>query len=47
MFLKRFSHPCRYSDMIARFPQPTSQIWMITNMSHIDHNFLQLLSDFN
>ena len=37
MFLKRFSYPCRYSDMIHRFARPVPEISMITNavMDHI------------
>ena len=39
MLLKRFSYPCRYSDMIHRFARPVSEISMITN-TVTDHIFL-------
>lgn len=31
MLLKRFSYPCRYSDMVPRFGRPVPEICMITN----------------
>ena len=31
MALKRFSYPCRYSDMIPRFAKPVPVLSMITN----------------
>lgn len=31
MLLKRFSYPCRYSDMIHRFGRPVPELSMITN----------------
>ena len=37
--LKRFSYPCRYSDMIHRFARPVPEISMITN-TVMDHIFL-------
>ena len=39
MLLKRFSYPCRYSDMIHRFARPVPEISMITN-TVMDHIFL-------
>ena len=39
MLLKRFSYPCRYSDMIHRFARPFPEISMITN-AVMDHIFL-------
>ena len=49
MFLKRFSYPCRYSDMVPRFARPVPQICIITNtiMAHIYGTFKHLLQDFN
>ena len=49
MFLKRFSYPRRYSEMIPRFARPVPQICMSTNliMSHIFGNFEYLFKDFN
>lgn len=49
MFLKRFSYPCRYSDMVPRFARPVPQICMATNkiMEHIYDNFSHLLKQFN
>ena len=37
--LKRFSYPCRYSDMIHRFARPVPEVSMITN-TVMDHIFL-------
>ncbi|CAH3127897.1 unnamed protein product [Pocillopora meandrina] len=31
MLLRRFSYPCRYSDMISRFGRPVPELCMITN----------------
>jgi len=31
IFLKRFSYPCRYSDMIHRFGRPVPELCMISN----------------
>lgn len=39
MLLKRFSYPCRYSDMIHRFARPVPEISMITN-TVMDHIFV-------
>ena len=49
MFLKRFSYPCRYSDMIPTFARPVPQLSMVTNlvMNHVHHNFHHLLENFN
>ena len=48
MFLKRFSYPCWYSDMIPRFARPVPQICMSKKlMSYIFGNFEYLLKDFN
>ena len=32
MLLRRFSYPCRYSDMISRFGRPVPELCMITNI---------------
>ena len=49
VFLKRFSYPCRYADMIPRFGRPVPQICMISNliMDHVYSNFRHLLNSFN
>ena len=39
MLLKRFSYPCRYSDMIHHFARPVPEISVITN-TVVDHIFL-------
>ena len=31
MLLRRTSYPCRFSDMIPRFPRPVSVLSLITN----------------
>ena len=40
MLLRRFSYPCRYSDMISRFGRPVPELCMITNevMDNIFNN---------
>jgi len=40
MVLRRFSYPCRYSDMISRFGRPVPELCMITNevMDNIFNN---------
>ena len=47
IFLKCFSDPSRYSDMIPFFAQPVTKIYMITNMTMFQRydNFLNLLLD--
>ena len=49
IFLKRFSYPCRYSEMIPRFGRPVPQysIISIQIMNHIFMNFGHLLEDLN
>ena len=49
IFLKRFSYPCRYSEMIPRFGRPVPQYSIISNqiMDHILTNFGHLLEDLN
>ena len=32
IFLKRFSYPCRYADLVPRFGRPVSKICIITNL---------------
>jgi len=34
MLLRRFSYPCRYSDMISRFGRPVPELSMIDTHSH-------------
>ena len=45
MLLKRFSYPCRYSDMIQRFARPVPEISMITN-TVMDHIFFEPWSSY-
>ena len=49
MFLKRFSYPCRYADMVPLFSRPIPQICMITNnvMNFIYDRWRHLLFDLN
>ena len=48
IFLKRFAYPCRYSDMVPRFPRPVPELCIITNhvMDLIYNQWSFLLSDF-
>lgn len=49
MLLKRFSYPCRYSDMISRFGRPVPELCMITNevMDNIFNNHSHRISQWN
>ena len=49
MFLKWFSYPCRYADMVPLFLRPIPQICMITNnvMNFIYDRWHYLLLDLN
>ena len=49
MYLKRFSYPCRYADMVPLFSRPIPQICMITNkvMNFIYDRWRHLLFDLN
>ena len=49
IFLKRYSYPTRYSDMIPRFGRPVPQYSIISTaiLNHIYDNFHHLLEDFN
>ena len=49
MLLKRFSYPCRYSDMIHRLARPVPEISMITNtvMDHILLSHGHRISEWN
>lgn len=49
MYLKRFSYPCRYADMVPLFSRPIPQVCMITNyvMNFIYDRWRHLLSDLN
>ena len=49
MLLRRFSYPCRYSDMISRFGRPVSELCMITNevMDNIFDNHSHRISQWN
>ena len=47
--LRRFSYPCRYSDMISRFGRPVQELCMITNevMDNIFNNHGHRISQWN
>ena len=49
MLLRRFSYPCRYSDMISRFGRPVPELCMITNevMDNIFNNHGHRMSQWN
>ena len=49
MLLRRFSYPCRYSDMISRFGRPVPELCMITNevMDNIFNNHGHRISQWN
>ena len=49
MLLRRFSYPCRYSDMITRFGRPVPELCMITNevMDNIFNNHGHRISQRN
>ena len=49
MFLKRFTYPCRYADLVPTFGRPIPQLCMITNtvMDFIYLTWSHLLSNLN
>ena len=49
MLLRRFSYPCRYSDMISRFGRPVPELCMIMNevMDNIFDNLSHRISQWN
>ena len=49
MLLRRFSYPCRYSDMISRFGRPVPELCMITNevMDNIFDTHSHRISQWN
>ena len=49
IYLKRFSYPCRYSDMIPRFGRAVLDYSIISTkiMNHVYTNFSYLLNDFD
>ena len=49
MLLRRTSYPCRFSDMIQRFPRPVSVLSLITNevMDFIYDNHCHLVTQWN
>lgn len=49
IFLKRFSYPCRFSDLFSRFGRPVPELCMMSNaiLEHIHENFNHLLHDFD
>ena len=48
IFLKRFSYPCRLSDMIPRFGRSRHELCLISNevMGHVVESFKHLLTTF-
>lgn len=49
VLLRRTSYPCRFSDMIPRFPRPVSVLSLITNevMDFIYDNHCHLVTEWN
>ena len=49
VLLRRTSYPCRFSDMIQRFPRPVSVLSLITNevMDFIYDNHCHLVTEWN
>ena len=49
VFLKRFSYPCRYWDLVKMFGRPVPELCMMSNMilDIVYENFNHLLHDFN
>ena len=49
IFLKRFSYPCRYSDLIPRFGRPAPSLSIISNhiLNFIYRRWNNLLTNFN
>ena len=49
MLLRRFSYPCRYSDMISGFGRPVPELCMITNevIDYIFDNHSHRISQWN
>ena len=46
-FLKRFTYPCRYSDLEPSFGRPVPEVCMISNCYMLHENFHHLLHSFN
>jgi len=49
VFMKRFTYPCRFGDMVVRFGKPVPQLSMITNrlMDYVFDEYSHLLADLN
>ena len=49
MLLRRLAYPCRYSDMISRFPRPVPVLSMITTtvMDYVYQQHHRRISDWN
>jgi len=49
IFLKRYSYPCRFSDLVSRFGRPVPELYMMSNaiLEHVYVQFNHLLHDFN
>lgn len=49
LLLRRVSYPCRYADLIPRFPRPVSVLSLITNetLDYIFENHGHLITDWN
>ena len=49
IFLKQFSYPCRFSDLVVRFGRPVPKLSQVSNAisDHVYDNFNPLLHDFD
>lgn len=49
IYLRRYSYPNLYSDLLPRFPRPVGELCIISYhiLDHIYDNFAELLQDFN
>ena len=49
VFLKRFTYPCHYSDLVPRFRRPVPKVCMMSNyvMNMLHENFHDFLHSFN
>ena len=49
IFLKCFSYPCRFTDLVSQFGRPFSELSMMSNAisAHVYNNFNHLLHEFD
>ena len=49
IFLKRFSYPCRFCDLVSQFGQSVPELSMMSNAisDHVYNNFNHLLHEFD